>query len=114
MAKMLKQNDSRLAIGITLLLIGTLFLLDNVGFFGLLPASVRGFVMDWRNFFFYAGVIFLFAKKDKMPGIVLILLGILFYLKNMFGFLNQGLGMLTEPIVLIAAGIIFVILGRKK
>ena len=114
MAKMLKQNDSRLAIGWTLLLIGVLYLLNNVGFFGLFPSFVGEFVMNWRNFFFYAGVIFLFTKKDKMPGIVLILLGVLFYLKNIIGIFNQGLGVLTEPIILIVIGIIFVILSRKK
>ena len=113
MAKMLKQNDSRLAIGLTLLLIGILFLLDRIGFFGMFPGSVRDFVMDWRNFFFYAGVIFLFARRDKMIGIVLILLGFIFYLKNIFGFL-KGLGDLIGPIVLIAVGVIFVFIARRK
>ena len=117
MAKMLKQNDSRLAIGLTLLLIGFLFLIDKIGFFGLLPALVRDFVMDWRSFFFYAGVIFLFTKKDKMPGIILVLLGIIFYFndvfKSMIG-LGGKLGDFIVPIIFIVTGAVFVFLARKR
>jgi hypothetical protein len=111
--KALQQKDSRLALGLTLLLIGLLFLADKVGFFSMFPSSVRDIIMDWRNFFFYAGVIFMFAKKDKMPGLILIILGIAFYFKSIFGYL-KGLGDLIGPVILIVAGAVFVYLARKR
>ncbi len=112
--KILQQKDSRLAVGASLLLIGVLFLLDKVGFFSFLPASVRDFVMDWRNFFFYVGIIFLFTKKDKMMGVILILLGLVFYFKTIFGYF-QGLGDLIGPVILIIIGgaLVFVAYRRK-
>lgn len=111
--KALQQKDSRLALGLTLLVIGLLFLLDKMGFFSMFPSSVRDIIMDWRNFFFYAGIIFFFAKKDKMPGIILIILGIVFYFKSIFGYL-KGLGDLIGPIVLIAVGAVFVYLAMRR
>jgi hypothetical protein len=111
--KALQQKDSRLALGLTLLVIGLLFLLDKIGFFSVFSSSVRDVVMDWRNFFFYAGVIFFFAKKDKTPGIILIILGIVFYFKSIFGYL-KGLDDLIGPVILIVLGIVFVYLALRR
>ena len=112
-SRMIQQKDSRLAIGLTLLFIGALFLLDKVGFFSLFSNVVRDFIMDWRNFFFYAGIIFLCTKRDKMMGVVLILLGAIFYFKTIFSYV-KGLGDLIGPVILIVVGIILVYMAVKR
>lgn len=98
-----KKTSDKLAYGINLIFFGILFLLKKMGLFAML--GIEKFVMDWRNFFFYAGIIFLFAKKDKTLGIILICIGLIARFNELFGWL-RNYSDLFWPVLLIVAGII--------
>ncbi|MCD7971217.1 MAG: hypothetical protein LUG18_00895 [Candidatus Azobacteroides sp.] len=108
-----RKKDTKLATGLTMLVFGILFLLEKVGFFSLFPKAVHHIVMDWRNFFFYAGIIFLFTKNDKLIGCLLILLGLIFHFRSYINTLT-GMGDFLWPVLLIVTGTLFIYLAVKR
>ena len=71
------QKDNRLAWGITLLVFGILFLINQLS---ILPENISSLVFDFKNYPIIMGVIFLLAHKNKNIGLVLIIVGLLFRL----------------------------------
>ena len=58
------QKDNRLSWGVSLLVFGTLFLINQLH---ILPASVSEYVFDVKNYPIILGVIFLLFHKIFMP-----------------------------------------------
>ena len=96
------RNDSYRASGVTLIVMGLLYLFDRlIGFSKLgLP-----WVMRADNLILYAAVIFLLLKKDKTVGVILagiwLLLNINFII-SLFGSISTYI----LPIVLLLLGIL--------
>lgn len=106
------KTGDKLAYGLSFIFFGLLFLLNALGVFKAL--HVTQYVMDWRNFFLYAGIIFVAAKKEKALGIVLILTGLVLR----YGYFVQNwlpaYSAYVWPVILIISGAILLIMVLKK
>ncbi len=111
MSAQTRKTNDKLAYGISLIFFGLLFLLNKTGFFDIL--GIEKYVMDWKNFFFYAGIIFLIFRKDKIVGAILVCLGLIFRFNELFGWL-KNYSDLFWPILLIIAGVILTLSVWKK
>lgn len=103
------NKDNRLAWGVSLLVFGVLFLINQLH---VLPQNVSDFVFDFKNYPFILGIIFLLFHKNKNIGIVLLVVGILFRLQDIIH-LTRNVSEYVWPILLIVAGVIL-IFGVKK
>ena len=106
----MRRNDNRIAWGTSLLVFGVLFLLKQLAVF---PSAVEDFIFDFRNLLLVFGLIFLIACKNKSIGLVIISVGLLFYLKEIIRW-TKSLSEFIWPILLIGAGAIILFSGRRK
>ncbi len=103
-----------LGFGVTLMLIGVLFLGFN---FGLLPHSLKWIVFSWQMLLIFLGVVNLF-KRHLTSGVILIAIGSFFIIPRiietypvLFPGFNGDFTSVYWPLLLILAGI-FIILGK--
>lgn len=102
-------KDNRLAWGVSLLVFGVLFLINQLH---LLPSNISDFLFDFKNYPIILGIIFLLFHKNKNIGIVLLVVGLLFRLQNIIHW-TRNISEYIWPILLIIAGAILVF-GVKK
>ena len=100
---MAQANNKRSLIGILLVIIGTLFLLDNLG----LAIDIPYYLFSWPAVFVVIGVIN-FLSGNRKAGLIFLTLATFFYLQY-FDILRLSD---VWPIVIIVAGISFIL--RKK
>lgn len=103
------DKDNRLSWGISLLVFGFLFLINQMH---ILPANIADYVFDYRNYPIILGVIFLLFHKNKSIGIVLLVVGVLFHLQHVIQW-TRNFSEYVWPLLLIVAGAIMVF-GVKK
>jgi hypothetical protein len=109
-----KRNDTgnKLAYGLSFVFFGLLFLLNILGFFRAI--NVERYVMDWRNYFIYAGIIFLCAKKKKTLGFVLLIIGVFLRFQGTISGYLPTYSVYFWPILMIITGAILLILVLRK
>lgn len=103
-----------LGFGLTLMLIGVLFLGFN---FGLLPQKMKWIVFSWQMLLIFIGVINIF-KRHMVSGVILITIGTFFIIPRIIhtfpqllpGF-NGDFSNVYWPLLLIVAGVV-IILGK--
>lgn len=96
------RNDSYRASGVTLIVIGLLYLFDKlIGFAQLgLP-----WVMRADNLILYAAVIFFLLKKDKTVGVILLGIWLLLNINLIISLLGS-ISTYIVPIVLLLLGVL--------
>lgn len=73
-----RGTTARLIIGSFLIIIGSLFLLDNFGYFNLeLPYEVGRYLFKWQTIIIIIGLIAYFASHSKSAGIIMIIIGLI-------------------------------------
>ncbi len=106
------QKDSRLAWGLSLLTFGVLFLIRQLN---ILPESVSELIYNFKNYPLILGIIFLISHKNKTPGLVLVVVALLFRLSDIIR-LTEHISDFIWPVLLIIAGgimITSVVKGKK-
>jgi hypothetical protein len=103
------QKDNRLSWGVSLLVFGTLFLINQLH---IIPENISEYVFDVKNYPIILGVIFLLFHKNKNIGLILLLVGVLFRLHTIIQY-TRNISEYIWPLLLIIAGAIL-ILGVKK
>lgn len=107
------KSGDKLAYGLSFLFFGLLFLFSSLGLFTAL--HVDKYVMDWRNFFLYAGIIFIAAKKEKALGLTLLAIGVAIrYNHLLYSWLPSFYPAYFWPVVMIVTGAILLFLVLKK
>ncbi len=106
------KSGDKLAYGLSFVFFGLLFLLDILGAFRAL--HIERYVMDWRNYFLYAGIIFLCAKKEKTLGLMLVLIGIILRFNYLLDQWLPTYSIYFWPVVMVITGAILLILVLKK
>lgn len=94
------QKDSRLAWGISLLAFGVLFFVRQLN---IIPESISDLVYNFKNYPLFLGLIFLLAHKNKTPGLVLIVVALIFRLSDIIR-LTEHISDFVWPVLLIVAG----------
>jgi len=103
------QKDSRLAWGISLLTFGILFLIRQLN---ILPFEIAEMLYNFKNYPLILGIIFLLAHKNKTPGLVLIVVAVIFRLSDIIR-LTEHISDYIWPLLLIIAGSI-ILIGNYK
>lgn len=104
------SKDSRFPWGISLLAFGVLFLLRQLGIFS---PEVDNLIFDLRNVLLVLGIVFLISYKNKSIGIILLVVWILFYLKDIIIW-TKSLSDFIWPVLLIAAGALLLYNGKDS
>lgn len=106
------KSGDKLAYGLSLIFFGLLFICNHLGVFKAL--SIQQYAMDWKNFFLYAGIIFVSAKKEKALGVVLLLT----WLILRYGyFIHQWIPAYSAyfwPVVMLITGAVLLIMVLRK
>lgn len=99
------SNRKRALLGILFVLIGTLFLLDNMG----IAIALPWYIFRWPMIFILLGVVNLLSGNFR-PAFIFFGIGGLFYL-DVFDVLEISD---AWPVILIIIGLSFIFRGRKK
>jgi predicted membrane protein len=98
------KSDSRMIIGILLIVLGVLFMFESMG---LMELSIGKYVFSWKTFLIFLGLILFFNKKRKVSGIVLMSLGVSFWFPSLFG-VDVRFHQVFLPLALIGVGALIV------
>ena len=109
MATAKNNKDTYRATAVTLIGFGVLFLLDKLIHFSKLGLP---WVMSKDNLLLYAAIIFLFLKKDKSVGLVLLGIWLVMNIGLIITLLGSMSGYLLPLALLFIGGILYVLSTR--
>lgn len=105
-------HNSRLGVGAILIVIGGIFLLDNMN---LIPFSVSRYMFSWQGILIIIGSVFLITRPNKAPGFILLAIGGFFLLPDILHIPGFSLDN-WWPLILIIIGVMFILRqqGHRK
>ncbi|GJQ62064.1 MAG: membrane protein [Melioribacteraceae bacterium] len=87
-------NNARLIFGLILVILGGLFLIENFGFFNFeIPWIIRDNIFSWKTILITIGIVIVSSSKNRMPGYIMIALGLLGFLPELWPLLLIALGL---------------------
>lgn len=98
-----RKKNKNIILGLILAIIGGVLLLKNLD---LLSHSLAHYLISWKTLLIVIGIFLLSAKKRLIGGVVLISIGTIFWLPEIFGH-HFMLHHILWPSVLIVVGIVF-------
>lgn len=101
------STDRRLVAGLLMILAGGLLLLDSLG---MLDFDLRHYLISWKTLLIFIGLITLSNRENRTTGFVLIGLGVMFWIPEMFDY-RIRFSTIFWPAILIGIGMI--ILTRR-
>jgi predicted membrane protein len=104
-----QHTEKRIIIGALIILAGLALLLSNLGF---ISYELKRYVFRWEMILIVIGVIFVMSHDKKGPGIILLIIGGAFYIRDFFE-LSFSYWQILWPAVLILAGILILLRHRK-
>lgn len=99
------RNNSHIGVGVVVILVGLFLLLDNLN---VVPHWLNYYLFAWQNILIAIGIISLIAKPNKVPGLVLIAIGLAFWSPQFFHNAHEFI----IPVGIILVGIL--ILARRN
>jgi len=102
------KNTRRAILGIIVLVLGMILLMDN---FNIFDFPIRHYILSWKTLLIVIGITMLASAKKNTGGIVLIGLGIVFWLPSVFEY-QFTIKQIFWPSVLIIIG--FVMLSKVR
>lgn len=103
-----KAFDRRNVAAIILIVAGGLLLLET---FDIIDFSLKHIIFNWKTLLIAIGLIILFSSENRIPGYVLIGLGLVFWIPS-FAHYNIRLSQVFWPMILIGVGL--VIISRRR
>lgn len=109
---MSQTHNSRLGAGAILIIIGGIFLLDNMN---LIPFSVSRYMFSWQGILIIIGSVILITRPNKTPGFILLAIGGFFLLPEILHIRGFSLDN-WWPLILIIIGVMFILRqqGHRK
>lgn len=108
------KNNRNIIVGSIVVILGSLLLLNNFGF---LDFQIKYYLFSWKTLLIVIGLFMLTSRKNLTGGIILISLGVIFWLPALLGH-QIVLGQIFLPAILMVIGIIFLLkaggLDRNK
>ena len=105
---MSQTQGSKIGFGLILILVGALFLVDNLG---LIPFNVSHYVFSWQGILIFIGLILLATKPNKSTGLILVVVGTFFLLPDIFHIPHFRWN-LYWPVILIVIGLVYIMRQR--
>lgn len=97
-----RTKHRKALLGIIILAIGTFLLLDN---FNLLDFPVKQYIFSWKTLMIVIGVALLASRKNATGGIILVSLGTIFWIPEIFNH-QVAINQIFLPAVMIVFGVI--------
>ncbi len=107
---MAKVTSERFSYGLTILILGIMFLLGKVGILGNIPYGYK--LVSVATFFLIAGIIFLINHSKNFEGWLFLVTGILLHTDIFLGWARYS--SLVDAIAIILVGLIMVIMSKGK
>jgi predicted membrane protein len=104
-----KKTDKQLMVGVVILLVGAALLANN---FGLFSYEIRRYLFRWEVILIVLGIAFISNREHRSTGIILLVIGGVFYLRNFFD-LHFNFWQVFWPGMLILAGVMILFRGRS-
>ncbi len=104
------SQKGRLIFGAILIVIGGIVLLGNLDFFNV---DLSFYLFSWKTILIYIGIYLLAARPQSYSGYILMGLGFIFWIPNIFGE-NISLHEVFWPLVLIGLGILLITRQRNR
>jgi predicted membrane protein len=86
----LSKINARILIGVLLIILGGLFLLDN---YGVIYFEIPNFIFKWQSILIIIGFIAFISSGNKIPGLVIIGIGLIGLFPEFWSLLLIGLGL---------------------
>jgi len=99
-----KTTDSRLIIGIILIVFGGLLMLNTLE---IVTWPIRHYFFNWKTILIVIGLVLIGNKQRKVSGIILISLGVAFWLPSIFN-VNIRFHQVFWPMLLIGLGVVVI------
>jgi predicted membrane protein len=99
-----RHGDHRLWLGIGIILVGLLFLANNLG---ILDYEIRKYIFRWEVILMALGIIFIFGRGKRSTGIILLVIGGAFYLRDFLDY-SFSFWQIFWPGILILAGLMLI------
>lgn len=96
------SNDKRLWLGLILVIIGGVWLLDNLN---VIPYYIPHYLFSWKSILIVLGLYLLLGKNKPEPGIILIAIGGFFLLQDIGLFYVRNVWQIFWPAIVIVIGV---------
>lgn len=106
---MAETRNKRLFPGLLLIVIGTLFLLENVG---IIPYEVKRYVFSWQGWIIMIGSVFLITRPNKPTGLIMITIGFFFLIPEILDVNFDA--HIYWPVILILLGVFFLVRHQRS
>jgi predicted membrane protein len=103
-----KNVDQRIWFGIGAILLGLVFLANN---FGIFDYEIRRYLFRWEVILMALGVFFIVARGNRSTGIILLVIGAVFYLSDFLHY-DFSFWQIFWPALLILAGVMIIFRHR--
>jgi predicted membrane protein len=99
------HGDRRLWMGLGILLLGVVLLGKNMNFF---TYELRRYVFTWEVILIILGFVFFFVKGNRTGGLMFMIVGGVFYLRNVLNLIDFNFWQVFWPSILILAGVMII------
>jgi predicted membrane protein len=99
------HTERHLWLGIIIILVGIILLSKNLNF---LSYEIQRYVLNWEMLLIVIGLVSIIFKGRRTSGMILLLVGGIFYLKNILNVIDFSFWTVFWPVILIAAGIMII------
>jgi predicted membrane protein len=103
-----RHYDHRLWLGTAAILLGIIFLASN---FGILSYEIRHYILRWEVLLMFLGIVFITGRGKRSTGIILLVIGGVFYLRDFFNY-DFNFWQIFWPGILIFAGLMMIFRHR--
>jgi len=101
----LHHNDRRVWMGIAIILLGLIILGNNMNF---LTYELRRYIFTWEVIPIFLGFAFISGRGNRSTGIVMLVIGSVFYMKNVLNLIDFNFWQVFWPAMLILAGLMII------
>lgn len=95
-------TDRRLWLGLVFLLVGFIWLLDNLD---IIPEFIPDYLLNWKMFLIALGIYFIAGRQKPEVGIIMIAIGGIFLLRDYYDFRIRDVWHILWPAIFIIIGI---------
>jgi len=100
-----QHHDHRLWLGVGIILLGLVLLGNNLHF---LSYDLRRYLFTWEVILMCLGLVFIFGRGKLSTGIILLVIGGAFYMKNVLNIIDFNFWQVFWPAMLILAGVMII------